>query len=267
MEPRYEEQFTAFIDFLGFEEFSGKADDDTRAKVLDLLVALSQSRGEFSVESRAEGSGLSSASRPAVSTFSDHIVVSFPLKPMSMEGQFDEGTVALIILNHFTMLVTSIAVGALRIGFLIRGGATIGKLYHAGGVVFGEAMVEAYRLESSTAVYPRVVLSPKITERAGWMEKAMNVAKDDDGLYHVDYFQMMLPEAARSGTDSAKAWYQEAVFVVSRNLATLKDSGNVNAFAKWTWFARQFRNGLETLQKRAPEYFELVAGSLNKNLW
>jgi hypothetical protein len=33
---------------------------------------------------------------------------------------------------------------------LIRGGATIGKLYDSQGVVFDEAMIEAYEIESRT---------------------------------------------------------------------------------------------------------------------
>jgi hypothetical protein len=267
MEPQYEEQFTAFIDFLGFEEFSKKADDGTRARVLDLLVTLAGLRGEFNFESKAHESGISTSGRPAISTFSDHIVISYPLQPMTIEGKFDEDMVAVSIFNHFTWLVTTIAAEALRIGFLIRGGATIGKLYHAGGVVFGDAMVEAYRLESRTAVYPRIVLSPTITERPGWIEKTVNVAKDNDGLHHIDYFQLMLPEAARQGEKAGELWYKEAIAVVAQSLKKSKDGDDVDTLAKWAWFARQFRTGLETLEKRNPHYFKLLAGDLNLLPW
>lgn len=119
MEPQYEEQFTALIDFLGFAEFSRKNDETIRAKVLDLLVRLSELRGEFDFKVKTHEAGISTSSRPTVSTFSDHIVISYPLKPMAADGKFDETTVALMILNHFTMLVTSIAAAALRIGFVI----------------------------------------------------------------------------------------------------------------------------------------------------
>lgn len=78
--------------------------------------------------------------RPAVSTFSDHIVVSYPLQPLYDAGS-DEQFTAYTVLYHFSKLLASIAAAALRIGFLVRGGATIGKLYHTRGVVFGEALI------------------------------------------------------------------------------------------------------------------------------
>ena len=40
IEPRYEEQFTAFVDFLGFREASVEIDETTRSKVLALLKEL-----------------------------------------------------------------------------------------------------------------------------------------------------------------------------------------------------------------------------------
>src|ERR1700674_2296218 len=74
MEPKYEyeEQFTAFVDFLGFSEASAKTDEVTRLKVLDLLVALSTLRGEFGVESTVQEGRKTSHIKPAISTFSDH---------------------------------------------------------------------------------------------------------------------------------------------------------------------------------------------------
>ncbi|HTG56249.1 MAG TPA: hypothetical protein VL943_08285, partial [Niabella sp.] len=47
-----------------------------------------------------------------------------------------------------------------NLGMMIRGGITIGDLIHEeNGALFGPAMNEAYRLESNSAIYPRVVIS------------------------------------------------------------------------------------------------------------
>src|SRR5580658_7830841 len=70
--------------------------------------------------------------------------------------------VAFLVAPQFERLVSIIAGQALRLGFLIRGAATIGKLYHSQGVVFGEALIEAVQLEKRTAVYPRVILSAAV---------------------------------------------------------------------------------------------------------
>jgi hypothetical protein len=133
------EQFTAFIDFLRFSEISTTVtDDDTRLKILELLQSLSMLRGDFDVKSQEQENGRVSHIKPAISTFSDHIVVSYPLEPISAEG-FNEHLTPFVIIVQFNRLLTKIAAAALRIGFLVRGGASIGKLYHARGVVFGEA--------------------------------------------------------------------------------------------------------------------------------
>jgi hypothetical protein len=162
--PEYEEHFTAFIDLLGFSEISTGADRDTRQKVLDFLVSLADRRSEFNIESRPDRPG-TTYMKPAVSTFSDHIAISYPIVQISASNGFDDSRTADYVFYSFKSLLTEIAREALSIGFLIRGGATIGKLYHSGGVIFGEALVEAFEIESRTSVYPRVVLSSNVCNR------------------------------------------------------------------------------------------------------
>ncbi len=80
MKPVGEDTFTAFIDLLGFSEASADVKEATWEKVLSLLVSLSSLRQEFSV--RIEGGPNGSTTylvNPAISTFSDHIVISYPL--------------------------------------------------------------------------------------------------------------------------------------------------------------------------------------------
>jgi hypothetical protein len=267
MEPKYEEQFTAFVDFLGFREISTQTDDATRLKVLNLLLALSALRGEFDVQTTAQETSKTSSVKPAISTFSDHIVISYPLQPIYADTGFSEQVAGIVVLRQFGILLTSIAAAALRIGFLVRGAATIGKLYHARGVVFGEALVEAYELESHTSVYPRIVLSPKLTSRSAWIDNQMGIAKDNDGLYHFDYFMSLVLHAASPGNDwgtNVKAWFDEAVQLVTRKLNELQGAGKLNELAKWGWFARQFREGL---QRMNPQLLKSLSISLDAISW
>jgi len=250
MPDNYEEQFTAFIDFLGFSEASGQIDESIRAKTLALLLALSSLRGDFDLQSTThEGGGKQSRIKPAISTFSDNIVISFPLGRISKDMDSDEYTTAVYIMSHFSQLLVTIAAFALRIGFLVRGGATIGNLYHAQGVVFGEALIEAFQIESQIAVYPRVVLSPAITERQAWV-KHFEVRRADDGLYHIDYFKMLAVGASAPGENygaNTKAWFAEAVGVIENNLRELESGRKLKELSKWAWFAREFRSGMERL--------------------
>lgn len=250
MEPTYEEQFTAFIDFLGFSEVSARTDEETRLKVLNLLLSLSALRGEFDVRSTVQEGRKTNLIQPAVSTFSDHIVVSYPLRPICDEMGSDGLMSAIFIMTQFVRLLRKIAAAALRIGFLVRGGATIGNLYHARGVVFGEALIDAFQIESRTSIYPRVVLSPQITRRPTWIENGHEIAKGEDGLYHFDYFNGLLLDAAPPGEKWAatvKQWLNVAVAHVAKNVNEFENNGRINELAKWAWFAREFRSGMEKL--------------------
>jgi hypothetical protein len=263
---RYEEQFTAFIDFLGFSEASGSISDIDRLNILNLLLSLSTLRGEFEVQSEMVHSGRRYQIKPAITTFSDHIVVSFPLEQVYAGTGSNERSSAFVLMHHFNELLSRIAAAALRIGFLIRGGATIGKLYHSQGVVFGEAMVEAFQIESRTSVYPRVVLSSKITSRPAWIEQKPFVMQGDDGLYQFDYFKTLVFSAATPGDTflaDAKTWFSQVVGIIERNLRTLETQGKLNELAKWSWFAREFHSGLERLNPMVLESFGLSLDAIS----
>jgi hypothetical protein len=246
--PAYEEQFTAFIDFLGFSEVSTEADDTRRLNILSLLLSLSALRSEFAIQSAPiESGGTSHRIIPAISTFSDHIVISYPLARISRDVGPNESAVAFFILSGFNRLLKSIAAAALRLGFLIRGGASIGMLYHSRGVVFGEAMIEAFEIESRVAVYPRVVLSPRITSRQAWAAQH-EVIVGHDGLHHLDYLTTLILSAAQPGNDytqRTRAFFGEVINIVSTKLNELRRQGRLKELAKWTWFARELRRGLE----------------------
>jgi hypothetical protein len=149
-------------------------------------MALMRSEFDLQTTDRVDG-GREHSIVPAISGFSDNIVISYPLSSLFSNGRLDERFGSLVVLGQFQKLVSIIAAAALRIALLVRGGATIGKLFHAQGVVFGDALVDAYRVESKVAKYPRVVLSHSITitKRANWIENPC-VVRNQDGMYCID---------------------------------------------------------------------------------
>ena len=94
-------------------------------------------------------------------------------------------------------VLSAVAEMGLRIGVLVRGGFSFGQLYHENGVVFGEAMVDAHRLEEKHAVYPRVLVSDRIIARLEGVPEAERtfLLKDTDGLWHLNYFAEMIGHA------------------------------------------------------------------------
>ena len=256
--PEFEEHFTAFIDLLGFSEVSAEADSDRRQNVLALLVSLAALRSEFNIESPPDHPG-TMYMKPAVSTFSDHIVISYPFEQISAGNGSDESRTARYVFYSFKSLLTEIARKALSVGLLIRGGATIGNLSHSGGVIFGEALVDAYKIESRTSVSPRVVLSSKVCNRESWMnEHASNLHRGQDGLYYFDYYrelvfsdhflELVSSSPARLGPDwkkNIKARFEGVIGPIAMNLEDLKEKGKQTELSKWAWFAHEFRSALE----------------------
>jgi hypothetical protein len=146
----FERQVVLFIDLLGFSETSYQSNLKLQSNVLALLTSIASLKSDFVSSSTKTENGTTHNVRPSVSTFSDHIVASYSLSKIEAD---DDRTRSLIILSHLSGLVSAIGIAALSMGFLIRGGIATGNLFHSGGVVFGEALIEAVALESRTAVY------------------------------------------------------------------------------------------------------------------
>ena len=127
-----------------------------------------------------------------VTQFSDSLVISFKIN--------EESQVFYILLN-----ILHLTIQAIGIGFFIRGGITVGLVTHTKKAVFGPAMVEAYRLESQKAKFPRVLLSEEIFKIAAKYPSSHGsheelkyieqlVKQDDDGLWYLDFFEPAFSE-------------------------------------------------------------------------
>jgi hypothetical protein len=264
MPQRYGEHFTVFADLLGFREAMGSADEARRSQILTLLSQLSRLQGDFSLNSfpATEGSAARTVQvRPAITTFSDNVVISFPLD--RIRAEFDERTTAMSVLWWACQLLARLSAGALRLGFLLRGGAAIGNLHHAQNIVFGEAMIEAYELETRTAVYPRIVLSSNVTSRPDWMATRTFLARDDDGIWRFDLFLQTAFHAAPPGekwAEQVRAWFGEVRPIIEANLRELEAKGRLNALAKWAWFTRHFLESLERNPEAVKAWGDPLAG-------
>lgn len=248
MEALYEDQVTLFLDFLGFSEASVQLDEGVQTRLLSLLRAIASMQGDFldNSDPAKESGGRAVRLRPTTTTFSDHIVASYPVSRVMPD--LDENARLSIVLFDVSQFVAKIAAAALLSGFLVRGGLSYGKLYHTRGVVFGGAMVEAYRLESTTAIYPRVVVAPRLMKLAA-QNAALHsmIPKGFDGLGFIDYFIFLTSALSPPGPGHAthtKQWFEEAIPILRRQIDQLKEQGSVNALAKWVWFAKALADAL-----------------------
>lgn len=145
MEKTYERRIVAFIDIMGFKNHINKTERDP--KYAKKLLEVMQGIVEIKNDNDKGILGLKKYGKE-VSIFSDCIVISYPL---SFEGG----------LFHILIDIVHIQIELLFSDVILRGGISIGDIYHKDQIVFGPAMVEAYYLESKIAKYPRIVLKNK----------------------------------------------------------------------------------------------------------
>lgn len=230
----FSEHFVLYLDFLGISDAAASGPGERASRLIDVLRTLAASRASFSMDGGAQPDGSYKISATAeTSTFSDHIVASFPI-PQGLE--IPEELVIDMYLSLVQDMVGRIAVHALNVGLLVRGGLTIGNLYHSDGVVFGEAMVDAFRLESRVAVYPRVAVSSRIYAKVP-PEKRERILQDVDGIWHLDYFTKLLKTFPAA---EHKPWIDYCQKMIDHNIASFETAEKWNEFSKWSWFKRNF---------------------------
>jgi hypothetical protein len=238
-----EEHEILFLDFLGFAAAVQGWDEARLGVVIEALVELANGRSEFDVRGEVLPDGGYKVTSPAaITTFSDHIVVSYPLliKPADFTDEQWElvaGPWPSMVRQQMQKITAQVAMVGLGVGLLVRGGLSRGRLYHRGGVVLGEAMVDAYRLESQVAQYPRVVVSPRVTDG----DRLFTDDVDGTRTLCLDYLDEMLLLAGERHGD-ARAW---ALARLEEMDASIKKLAEEQA-NKWIYFRDRLRYAVDT---------------------
>jgi hypothetical protein len=249
--PIFTDHCVVFMDFLGFTNILRNG-DAKMAALLKVLKALRASNSHFQITSHAISDHYGSVElRAAISAFSDHVVISCPLQRMYIDKGLNENTIPYMIMDHARRFIAEIAAVAFTLGLLVRGGITVGKLYHHEGVVFGQALVDAYRLESAVAVYPRVVVSSEMAGTPAWRtEDRRMVKRDFDGVYHLDYLHPLIMSFSPGGINWITGLSKRMEIVqeeIQKTIADLQSKGLLKEAAKWGWFGNRIAESMKTL--------------------
>lgn len=245
-------RFTLYFDFLGTSEAATNWPKERLYEFLDLLRTIAHIQSEQDVDGSPQDDGSYRFTIvPEVTTFSDHIVVSYPLLG-DEESQRSDIPASLRFSPLWTKfmcqdairILSAVAEMGLRIGVLVRGGFSFGQLYHESGVVFGEAMVDAHRMEEKDAVYPRVLVSDRIISKLeGVPERDQTfLLRDTDGRWHLNYFTEMIRHSSSGPTDDehAKRWKCAHLKTIDAAINEADALGNARIAEKWIWFKAQF---------------------------
>ena len=246
-----------YVDLLGVQAAIDESTDERVTALSKLLHEMASLRGAFSVEEEDQQDGWSFTIRPETSTFSDHIVISYKTRGLSQRVEQNILTSALVSAErHLSFL----AVEALSLDLLIRGGVALGPLHHENGVVIGKAMVEAYRLESGIANYPRIVMSRELcAELKANIEQSFALT-DHDGVAHFNYFRRMMRWNYEGG-HAVPTINPEVRDKILENIERLGAAKRWKELAKWEWFKRtleQVRLALQNASNRLPTVSELT---------
>jgi hypothetical protein len=251
------EHLILYIDFLGSKAAIREWEKDKTDKLeafIRLLHDVAALRSDFASfrEMPVEG-GTQAFIKPVISTFSDHVVISYPTENLRELKLGGEGRYLWLFLWKSQRQVAAIAAAAMNLGLLIRGSATVGPLHHENGVVFGKAMVEAYDLESSVSLYPRITVSRKIYSQQVGTDDLM-LLKDHDGITHLNYFSDMIFAGGQRPPGSqfffmpeVNIWLTDARKTIAENIDRFEQEERWNELAKWVWFKAQLEQARAAL--------------------
>lgn len=214
-EIRYEKRCCAFVDFLGFKNFVKNKKAEEIYKVISTLSDENKKNSENVFENLK------------YQAFSDNIFLSTP------HTKFDIITLCLQV-NWLFMR-------ALQNGVLIRGAITVGDIHQDDNknIVFGDALIETYELESKIAIYPRVILSKSAhsfieANDADILEQYFRQSKDGIWFLHIFVDNVRL-----AGID----WQSTAKPIIEKMLRDNIDKPE--AYKKVKWFAAYYNKTVE----------------------
>ncbi len=173
MNSNYVERAVGFVDILGFADLVRRADRNPTLRI-EIIEALGK------VQSISAPGGGETDLR--TQNFSDSLILSAKSTP---DG-----------LWHLLLSIDALAWNLLQIGVLVRGGVTIGGMHHDDRTVFGVGVNEAYRLESTVAKMPRIVLGARAIQAANEYAKQDEIwqayrnarlLRDQDGVWFLNY--------------------------------------------------------------------------------
>jgi len=218
----YEERYVAFVDILGFSEIVKNSIKGNEKPSFDELVNI---LGKISERDHEIDSVFGDDFK--FQTFSDSIIMS---DRISIGGLF-----------QITSAVQDLAIELLKVGLLMRGGIAKGRLHHDANVVFGPAFLEAYRLESSIAKFPRIILSRDVyadMKRDPYHKERVVLASD--GPPHLHVLHRFTKRKAPKGLERLFEREREAGVVCQPQLQALLDASiyEPRYYEKLSWFSQ-----------------------------
>jgi len=228
----YKEHIVAFIDILGFKNIvnSGEYKPEGISLMLKFL------RNEYTLD----GFPHSDKIKPKLTVFSDNIFISY-------EFSKDKELIIYEDVIHRTSIMQAIL---FSYGILTRGSLTKGLVVHNETECFGPAIVRAAELESSVAIYPRIIcdnnLNLDLFLKESRLKKSIN--KTELEMYFINFFSFLLIERLSAFTDIGFVSFFDIRSNLYKLLASTSNT-NLTIRAKHIWLIKQWNIFIENMIK------------------
>jgi hypothetical protein len=201
-----------FIDSLGSQSMAANLEDQQRR--LENLSEGIDAAHKAAALPNIDGFG-------ATATFTDNIVVGFPIDQTG-EPEMSDPSKTWAVLLRVLLSAASYQTELIRHGVFVRGGIAIGPLWMDGRIVYGPGLIDAYILEHSQAIYPRIIVSDTILELAkslishlspksqSWLDSFLITGRDGKCFINylftdqIDVIQKIIDDADGIEGESAK---------------------------------------------------------------
>lgn len=244
----------AFIDILGFKNIVNSMNSNRQLydSLLSILIKINQKQKDhYEALDRLQRQGLEEEYNfrhsMEFTAFSDSIIISKVLIPQT----------GIILFQLFLSTIQNFISELLEMGIFVRGGISIGWTYHKDNIVFGDGLIRSYELESSKALYPRIILDDNLMNHKfplDYMQISLSemhqnsILRDSDGYWYLDPFYSLV-----SGNHVSFPDYLRFIEVKNKIELELKNThkDSERILSKIQWLAIKFNEAI----KRNLEYY------------
>jgi len=244
----YENRVIAFVDILGFQSILNNTQViDEKGECVDneeyiflLYKTFERISDLMSVNELPDNA----APSRQVTQFSDSIVISFKIEESAKELRY--------LLEELLFL----HIDLLRKGILMRGGISYGPLIHTNNVLFGPAMVQAYKVESLAANGPRIILPKSLTslnenlsENLKQQTQNLNelISLDEDDFFYLDYFDKCQNPELNLFVDDSE--YIEHLANMRKVIVGGLKNSQPNIYNKYGWMKTKWNRTIKKYQE------------------
>lgn len=233
---RYFDRAVAFLDVLGFKQklyaFENEAlefskdpniDEDTTAQFYSI-------HAEEFIETFTDAVSLLDTSKFRYYLFSDNICITSVAKTTSND-----------LLELLTVIATLFYKFAIK-GYFLRGGIDYGKFIDLDSIAIGVPLANAYEIENSIAVYPRIVLSNEFIRQFEFYNS------HEEAAFENEYIELFIKQSCELRylnvfvevfkVEDRDHFFSSLKQTIESNL--LENSNTEKVFIKFKWLAKQF---------------------------